>query len=428
MLVNLLPYRLVLALLVPLVPGPLRFDSTWAAVWLALGTWVLWSLGDAVIWRARGLEVFPELGRRPPHSVVLIVSTLPAIWLTLVAWPLPGVHIEWWGAGIALGGLNAAYLGAVWVLRAVFGPRHLAVCPVPVGGAGLLAVGGRGAKVCLIDPRDGDLRRELPHEGQVNALCTIAAQGRTLLAVAGYGRFADLWDPDEGVRVTFMKIGHSVHALCEVPQPDRTLLALGSVAGGVILWEPGAPVPARVMSERGAGVVFALCAVRHEGRTLVASGHRDGRVRLWDPRTGELLRRHDAHRFGVRAMWPFDVDGQPLLASAGGDGVVRVFDPWSGEDRLRSRPDARSSRNALFGLCGVETKAGTVLAAGGDEGGIRLLNPLTGERVAHLDAGGLPVRGVCRFDTDGRSYLAAVGWPDAGAAPARLWDLDTVTT
>lgn len=202
--------------------------------------------------------------------------------------------------------------------------------------------------------------------------------------------------------------------------PDGTLLATGggepSRSGELKLWNVAEGTLARDWPEAHSDTVFAL-DFSADGRHL-ASAAADKFVKVWSTSDGGRLRAfegHTHHVLGVR--WKFD---GALLASCGADKVIKLWNFDTGEQQrtiagfgkevtgiwfvgrsnetLTAAGDAAVRRHnaddgkTLKSFAGgaflyslAATPDGRLLAAGGDDGALRVWNAASGELVAQFD-------------------------------------------
>src|SRR6185312_9170648 len=278
--------------------------------------------------------------------------------------------------------------------------------------------------------------------------------GRTLLASAGVDATVRVWDPVTGQPVGAALTGHTgaVWGVCALAgwdsagHPDgRTLLASAGQDATVRVWDPvtGQPVGATLTGHTSA--VLGVCALagwdsagHPDGRTLLAPAWVDATVRVWDPVTGQpvgaALTGHTSGVLGVCALAGWDSaghpDGRTLLASAGQDGTVRVWDPVTGQPVGAA---LTGHTGAVWGVCALAgwDSAGhpdgrTLLASAGVDATVRVWDPVTGQPVgAALTGHTGGVYGVCALvgwdsagHPDGRTLLASAGVD----ATVRVWD------
>ncbi|CAJ64963.1 MULTISPECIES: NACHT and WD repeat domain-containing protein [Frankia] len=133
--------------------------------------------------------------------------------------------------------------------------------------------------------------------------------------------------------------------------------------------------------------------------------------------TGNSHRTLIGHTKTVRAVTAVPLrDGRTLLASAGDDGSIRLWDPIEGTPA--GTLTGHTAR--VFALAVVPLRDGrTLLASAGDDGSIRLWDPIEGTPAGTLTGhtvGGFSLAVVPL--TDGRTLLASAGADKA----VRLWD------
>ena len=98
--------------------------------------------------------------------------------------------------------------------------------------------------------------------------------------------------------------------------------------------------------------------------------------------------------------------GRTLLASGGDDGLVRLWDPVT---RDAVGEPLTGHRDDVFHLCRFDVPDGrTLLVSADDQGGVRLWDPDTSTTVGRIDLPGP----VCGLDTlpDGRLVIASDDW------------------
>ncbi|WP_327087502.1 WD40 repeat domain-containing protein [Nonomuraea sp. NBC_01738] len=302
-----------------------------------------------------------------------------------------------------------------------FAASHDGAVNALVTGDGLLYSGGDDGAVHVLKAADGSLVRTLAaHDGWVTAL---AASGG-LLATAGSDGRVRLWRDDE--------------RLHDLPGPAHTLgldgaqLTATAPDGTVTVWEDGALISQRrtgrsLLDEdpltlpsgdhvtAGAtdesGTVYGTASgdlVLHpsgrvvtpgSGRVLalamddelLVSGGTDGTVRVVEARTGRPLLRLRGHTDAVTAV----ALGHGLIASAGHDRSVRVWET-GGRALLDLRSHAMPVYAVAFGTVGDRV----VVASGGRDGLIPVLDAATGEEVVTISGVQGIVRSLCFLPGD----------------------------
>jgi WD40 repeat protein len=271
--------------------------------------------------------------------------------------------------------------------------------------------------------------RRLDVGGGVWAMTAINPSGsRELLALGFLDGTVQLWDPatgqPEGQPMEPMEDEASALALAAVQIGDRVLLARGTYDGPLRLWDLATGQPQGRPMEGHTGSVDALAAVRIGDRVLLASGGEDGTVRLWDPATGqpqgEPMEDHQGEpmeeRRAVTALAAVRIGDRVLLASGGDDGTVRLLDPATGQPE--GQP-VRGDESWVNALAAVQVGDRVLLATGGHEGTVRLWDPATGQPQGrplegHTDS----VYALAAVRIGGRVVLAS-GSVDG---TVRLWD------
>jgi WD40 repeat protein len=146
---------------------------------------------------------------------------------------------------------------------------------------------------------------------------------------------------------------------------------------------------------------------------ILASGSRDYTIRLWDTVSGELLGMLEGHTDWVRVVGFHPTE--PLMFSASRDRSVRVWDV--------SDPVAATVKMAFQHGGDVRSAAfdasGEVLAAGSTDAAIHIWSPVTGERLASLEAHTMPVMSLAFHPNN--NLLASGG----GDNQVILWGIGT---
>ncbi|MEV4707926.1 trypsin-like peptidase domain-containing protein [Actinoplanes sp. NPDC049316] len=122
----------------------------------------------------------------------------------------------------------------------------------------------------------------------------------------------------------------------------------------------------------------------------------------------------EAHSQAVYDVCAIEVEGRNLLASAGEDGTVRLWDPLTNqsEHRLDCHDDS------VRGVCAVRAGSDTLLATASHDGTICLWDPISGNRVHRLAGHEDWVRNICTVPLPHGDLLASAGddWT------VRIWD------
>jgi len=206
-----------------------------------------------------------------------------------------------------------------------------------------------------------------------------------------------------------------IAALCF--SPDGNLLATGggelSRSGDIHLWDPATGRLVQSWTERHRDAVLCL-DFSPDGRWL-ASGGADKLARITEVASGRPVHTMEAHTHHVLSV-SFRADAR-VLATAGADGSVNVWDTASGERRKKittwekevtalqfigataqflttsgdqqarilneDGTEARSlTKRSEFLHAAASARSGTLVAAGGETGLLRLWDPATGRELA----------------------------------------------
>lgn len=122
----------------------------------------------------------------------------------------------------------------------------------------------------------------------------------------------------------------------------------------------------------------------------------------------------EGHSDAVCDVCAVPVDGRSFLASAGEDGTVRLWDPLTSQtERTLDCHD-----DCIRSVYAVTAGDGCLLATAGHDGTVRLWEPRTGELVRTLLGHQDWVRNLCAVPIPGRSLLASA----SDDRTVRLWD------
>ncbi|GAA0460409.1 hypothetical protein Ade02nite_14680 [Paractinoplanes deccanensis] len=123
----------------------------------------------------------------------------------------------------------------------------------------------------------------------------------------------------------------------------------------------------------------------------------------------------DGHSLAVHDVCAIEVDGRHLLASAGEDGTVRLWDPLTNQTvRVISCHD-----DCIRGLCAVTAGGYTRLATASHDGTIGIWDPRSGVRLHSLHGHGDWVRNLCALPLPSGDLLASAG----DDRRVRIWDV-----
>jgi WD40 repeat protein len=122
----------------------------------------------------------------------------------------------------------------------------------------------------------------------------------------------------------------------------------------------------------------------------------------------------EGHSLAVHDVCSIGVDGRSLLASAGEDGTVRLWDPLTNQTvRVLSCHD-----DCIRGVCAVQVGGDTLLATASHDGTVCLWDPRSGVRMRAFYGHGDWVRNICAIPSPGGDLLASAG----DDRTVRVWD------
>ncbi|VTS06483.1 c-type cytochrome domain-containing protein [Tuwongella immobilis] len=246
-----------------------------------------------------------------------------------------------------------------------------------------------------------------PLEGGANEInqAVFSADGRFAL-IAGADRSVR-WMEVEGRRDIRRFVGHLGSVWSVAISPDGTKAASGSVDGSVRVWDIATGEPVRLLQGHR-GLVSAL-QFTPDGEFLVSGGF-DGRVQVWDLATGKWSNRWDGR---VKSVYGLAVspDGTQLAIAA--DQKIQLWNLDDGQP-VKTFRDWPASATTL-----AWSPHGKSLAASGDDGLIRLLDPVKGTVVRTLTGHRGPVKSLA---WSANSTILASGGSDA---TLRIWTART---
>jgi WD40 repeat protein/serine/threonine protein kinase len=255
--------------------------------------------------------------------------------------------------------------------------HHLAIA----GSKGLLSL-------CRL-PRQRQAFQTLAGHAK-EAWCVAFSPDGSLLATGSDDHLVKLWDVRTGRELATLA-GHASLVSAAAFTPDGRTLATASFDATIKLWD----VANNKLLQTLAGHKAPLRSLAwHTDGTLLASGGDDCTVRLWDPDSGQMLGVLQEHTRKVSAV-AFH-PRQRLLFTGSNDGAIhlwRVSDP-----RLAHLRQSWRDVNIVRSL--AIARDGTLLAAGDDEGVVRLYS-LPGGELRHAFCVGEKSTRTLAFSPDG---------------------------
>jgi eukaryotic-like serine/threonine-protein kinase len=262
-----------------------------------------------------------------------------------------------------------------------FGGRVTALALSPDGHRLVIAVRGRGVRVC--DAANGkEIVAFDRREGDVWAVA-FSPDGKRV-ASGGSDDVARIWDAATGREiVSIREAGGAVWSIAL--SPDGRRVATGSSEGNVGIWD--AESGRRLVPVAGHRALVRSVAFSPDGKRLVSAGY-DNTARVSDAATGAELAALTGHTaFVTRAS--FSPDGR-RIATAGVDGTVRIWDASDGQQVLLLRGHQSAVWDVAFSGDGANVTSvgqdGTVkFWAATPHGMPRLLDPVE-RRVRRIKA------------------------------------------
>jgi tRNA A-37 threonylcarbamoyl transferase component Bud32 len=255
-----------------------------------------------------------------------------------------------------------------------------------------VAAGSQGGAVSVWDVSNGQLTQTLQgHVGGVWSL-VFSPDARHLASRSG-DQTIRLWDVGSG-KETARLAGHGGEIWSVAYSPDGRLLASGSADGTVRLWDTTTGA-ARDTLVGHSGTVSGV-AFTPDGRRLV-SGGQDRTVRIWDVGDAREILTIAGHSAGLLSV---AVSRGGLVAAGAEDGSVRVWSAATAELRW----SARAHRGQLWAV--AFKPDGSLLATGGADGLVKTWKTASWEEEKTYTATDEVVRGVS-FDPRGQWLGAA---------------------
>ncbi len=287
--------------------------------------------------------------------------------------------------------------------------------------AGAILAGGCGngkivywGKAVSLGVRAGDGTPDVL-DGHKGAVVALAWGGGPVLASAGADEKVILWEMPDGKAAQTLTPGGRIRALAM--SADGKMVAAGGDGTYVQLYEVAGGKPGTKLAGHKDWV--RALAFRADGQQLASAGN-EGKVILWDVAGGKQSAEFIAEPptpansppklpLVVHAL-AYSPDGK-LLATGGSDGIIHLLNPADGKV-VRSLPGHTSAITAL-----TFHPAGAVLASSSKDGKVILWDVNGGKAIKPLEGHTAWVQGVAFFAEGTR--LASVG----ADATLRLWDL-----
>jgi WD40 repeat protein len=329
---------------------------------------------SAVLWDVENQVAHDIALTGYPLSIALDHGQPPRMYIGTIdglveVWdPIRGVQLDTWGAPGD---------------EPPFGPlrdvEYLAVYPLPDGGEGLAAASE--ARVAFWDTQSGALLNLLAAHLSPFAALSLSPDGRWLALGDDAGRL-HLWDAQTGDPLWTSDAHRSVVQALAF-SPEGQLLASGGDDGALYLWDATKGQVQATLIEPYAPESLSLASVEAvafspNGRWLASAVYDSDRIVLWDPQTGRQVRLLPGLE-GTEAI-AFSPDGR-LLALANEEGTIKIVDPNTGEEVAHWNNEVGFSVTSL-----AFSPDGSTLAVNDVSGIVTLRDSTTGQVLQTLDA------------------------------------------
>jgi WD40 repeat protein len=345
------------------------------------------------------LKLWVDQGAKPPTGArakaKVVVSAPPA-----GVHPVRGIAVSPDKSAVAAARGNRIDVydaGSGTHVRTLTDPEVVAADGKPLGAAHLSLVeslswspdgrflaSGSYQSVTLWDSQTGQVRRRLTGFAERVVALAFSADSK-LLATGGGAPTEDgeikIFDVATGKVVTDIKGGHSDTVFGVAFSPDGKVLATCGADKFVKTWE----VPAGELIKSFEGHTHHVLDVgwKADGKLLASAGA-DNVVKVWDFEKGEQARTIPAHSRQVTRL--LFIGKKPEFVTCSGDQQVRV---WNADNGGNTR-NFGDSGDYLYAL-GVSPD-GSVVAAGGEEGVVRIYNGTNGQLIKSLLPPGVPAK------------------------------------
>jgi WD40 repeat protein len=335
------------------------------------------------LWVDQGAKA-PTSKREQPR---IILTALPP---TLT--PVRAVAVSPDKSTVAAGRANQIHIydaGSGTPIRTLASPDLLGADQKPVVAAHLSIVealafspdgkylaSGSYQEVVLWDAPTGTLRRRLTGFADRVVALAFSSNGK-LLATGGGAPSEDgeikVFDVESGDLVVDIKNGHSDTVFGVCFSPDNTKLATGAADKFVKVFE----IPSGKFVKSFEGHTHHVLDVgwKADGKLLASAGA-DNAIKVWDYEKGEQVRTINGH--GKQVTRLLFIGASQQIVTCSGDQTVRFWDVNSG-GTVRNF----GGNNDFVYAVGVSPD-GSVVAAGGEEGVVRLYNGANGQLLKSL--------------------------------------------
>ncbi|WTW92066.1 WD40 repeat domain-containing protein [Streptomycetaceae bacterium NBC_01309] len=340
--------------------------------------------------------------------------------------------------GTKIGGpLVSGEFSVVRITTAVLDGRPVAICcgypPDPVHVWDL----DTGTRICA--PLEG-------HTALVQGADVAEIDGRTVLLTVSLDGSMRVWDLADGRQVGDPLECRSNDVATAVRHGRPVAVTGGGPESGLLVWDittrtvVGAPLAGHTVQP------VEIAATVVDGKPIVLTASYDRTVRMWDlaegRQIGEAL---DAHGDALIAVTTADLAGRPVAVTAGRDNAMRLWDitPAGPADPAQPasagtpsgtlwRVDWATGSDVSEGkalsfpgqtcrvLAAATADGRPVVVAGGWNGKLRVLDPVTGDQVgAELAAHKGAVNALAVATLDNRAVAVTGG----GDGAVRMWDV-----
>jgi WD40 repeat protein/serine/threonine protein kinase len=263
----------------------------------------------------------------------------------------------------------------------------------------------------LWDARTGELQAVLGGNTEQVRHVVFSPQGARIVT-ASEDATLRLWNALTGELIAVLR-GHGGRFPLECPPlftPDGARLVSGSEDGTLRVWDMSLLERNGIL--KGHEKYVYDVAFSPDGEQ-VASAAWDGTARLWDATTGRQTGLPLEHATKIINSVAYSADGRRLVTAERELGATL----WDVASHKPVRDSQYVAPGVFWDNRAVLNPAGTLLAAGGSDGAVRLWDVGTGREIVRLEGHGKEVKDTA-FSPDG-SLLATAGQDGT----VRLWDV-----